>query len=117
VAGLAPDPAAPGFQRVLFRPQPVPGVTWARATHDSPHGRVGVAWRAEGGRFVLQVETPPNTTAEVRWPFVTDAAITEGGGPAERSPGVDARRSEGGHPVFSIEAGKYEFSGPWPASP
>ena len=116
LAGLAPDPRAPGFKRVLFRPQPVPGVTWARASHDSPYGRVSVAWREEKGRFVLEVETPPNTTAEVRWPFATTEEIEEGGGPASKSAGVMGRRMEEGHPVYSVESGKYEFSGAMPQS-
>jgi hypothetical protein len=116
LAGLAPDPAAPGFKRVLFRPQPVPGVTWARATHESPRGHVAVAWREEKGRFVLDVETPPNTTAEVRWPFATTDEIDEGGGPADRSPGVVGRKMEEGHPVYSVESGRYEFTGPFPAA-
>jgi alpha-L-rhamnosidase len=116
LAGLAPDPRAPGFKRVLFRPQPVPGVTWARASHDSPYGRVSVAWREEKSRFVLVVETPPNTTAEVRWPFATTEEIKEGGGPASKSAGVMGRRMEEGHPVYSVESGKYEFSGAMPQS-
>ena len=36
LAGIAPDPAFPGFKRVRIRPQPVPGITWARAAHESP---------------------------------------------------------------------------------
>jgi alpha-L-rhamnosidase len=116
LAGLAPDPGSPGFKRVLFRPQPVPGVIWARAAHDSPRGHIAVAWRQEDDRFVLDVETPPNTTAEVRWPFATTEEIDEGKGPAGRSQGVEGRRMEEGHPVYSIASGKYEFSGPLPAA-
>jgi len=114
LAGIAPDPEAPGFKRVLFRPQPVPGVAWARASHESPRGRVAVAWREEKGRFILDAETPPNTTGEIRWPFATAEEITEGGVPAGRSPGVSIRPGEDGHPVFSIESGSYEFSGVLP---
>jgi hypothetical protein len=68
LAGLAPDPAGPGFARVIVRPQPVPGVTWARVAHDSPRGRVAVAWRIEAGGFHLDVELPPNVTATVVLP-------------------------------------------------
>ena len=114
LAGIAPDPEAPGFKRVLFRPQPVPGVAWARVSHESPRGRVAVAWREEKGRFILDAETPPNTTGEIRWPFATAEEITEGGVPAGRSPGVSIRPGEDGHPVFSIESGSYEFSGVLP---
>ena len=68
LAGLAPDPAFPGFKRVLIRPQPVSGITWARASHRSPRGPMSVAWRWDGATFSLDVDLPPNTSAEVRMP-------------------------------------------------
>ena len=68
LAGLAPDPAFPGFKRVRIRPQPVPGITWARASHESPRGPMSVAWRWDGATFTLDVDLPPNTSAEVRMP-------------------------------------------------
>lgn len=113
LAGLAPDPAAPGFKRALVRPQPVAGVSWARASHESAYGLATVAWREERGRFVLEVALPPNTTAEVRWPFAApEAAIEEGGRPAARSPGVEALPPKAGRPVFQVGSGRYRFTGP-----
>jgi hypothetical protein len=92
LAGLAPDPAFPGFKRVRIRPQPVPGITWARASHESPRGRMSVAWRGDGATFSLDVELPPNTSGEVRMP------------------GRDAR------PAFVIESGRHSFTSPLPAA-
>jgi alpha-L-rhamnosidase len=88
LAGLAPDPAFPGFKRARIHPQPVPGITWARASHESPRGRMSVAWRWDGATFSLDMELPPNTSAEVRMP------------------GRGARR------VFVIESGRHSFSSP-----
>lgn len=88
LAGLAPDPAFPGFKRVRIRPQPVPGITWVRASHESPRGHMSVAWRWDGATFSLDVELPPNTSAEVRMP------------------GRDASR------VSVIESGRHSFSAP-----
>ena len=88
LAGLAPDPAFPGFKRVRIRPQPVPGITWVRASHESPRGHMSVAWRWDGATFSLDVELPPNASAEVRMP------------------GRDASR------VSVIESGRHSFSAP-----
>jgi alpha-L-rhamnosidase len=44
---------------------------WAEATFDSPFGRISSAWRIEPGpprRFLLDVEVPPGTRAEVVLP-------------------------------------------------
>jgi alpha-L-rhamnosidase len=87
LAGLAPDPAYPGFKRVRVRPQPVRGISWARASHESPRGPMSVAWRWDGATFSLEVDLPPNTSAEVRMP------------------GRDAR-------PFVIDSGRHSFTSP-----
>ena len=88
LAGLAPDPAFPGFKRVRIHPQPVPGITWARASQESPRGHMSVAWRWDGATFSLDVDLPPNTSAEVCMP------------------GRDAR------PGFLIDSGHHSFTSP-----
>jgi len=65
VAGLAPDPAEPGYRHVLIRPRPGGGLTHAAAWHDSPYGRIASSWSVKHNRFTLDVTIPPNTTATV----------------------------------------------------
>jgi hypothetical protein len=117
LAGLAPDPAAPGFKRVLVRPQPA-GASWAWARHDSPRGRVIVTWRIEGSRFRLDLSVPPNTSAQVRWPSAASASdVLESGRPAGSSPGVRILLPDEGRPQFSIGSGDYHFAGPYAPAP
>ena len=87
LAGLAPDPEFPGFERVRIRPQPVAGIDWARAAHASPRGRVAVQWRRDKGVFHLDVDLPPNTSAEVWMPAADSGSVREGSGPAGNAPG------------------------------
>jgi hypothetical protein len=110
LAGLAPDPDSPGFGRLRIRPQPVPGITWARAAYASPRGRVSLAWRKEGGTFFLDVELPPNTEAEVSMPAADEAGLREGGRDLGAAAGVRFLRQEGGRAVLAIESGRYAFS-------
>ncbi len=112
LVGLAPDPAAPGFKRVLIAPQPVAGITWAKATYQSPRGPIAVAWDKAAGVFTLDVTLPPNCTAEVSIPAAT-ADIKEGDQPVSASPGVRFVRTEGKRAVFSVESGRYHFSAAW----
>jgi hypothetical protein len=116
LAGLAPDPGFPGFGRVRIRPQPVPGITWARAAYASPRGRVAVAWRAEGGTFLLDVELPPNMSAEVWMPAADEGSVREGGAGLDAAPGVRFLRQDGGRAVLAIGSGRYAFHVP-PAAP
>ncbi|WP_233256678.1 family 78 glycoside hydrolase catalytic domain [Opitutus sp. ER46] len=112
LAGLGTDPDAPGFKRALFRPQPVGDVTWVRATHESPRGRIVSAWKRAAGRFEYEVEIPANTTATVVVPTVAADKVIESGVPAERSPGVRRLRVEPGAVVYAVESGRYVFAAP-----
>ena len=78
VAGLAP--AAPGYRRILVRPRPGGGLTWARATHTTPYGPAEVSWERTGEELTLRVVVPPNTTAMVHLPTTPDRPIEAGPG-------------------------------------
>jgi hypothetical protein len=68
LAGLDIDYSRGAKDAIKIAPQPAPGVTWARASHIGPFGRVGVDWSIQGDAFSLAVDLPPNCTAEIRPP-------------------------------------------------
>lgn len=65
-AGL--QPTSPGYRTFRVLPIPGGGLTWARAAHDSPYGRIEISWRVVDGTFRLDVTVPGGTTAEVVLP-------------------------------------------------
>lgn len=103
------DMAEPGFQRLLIRPQPAEGLTWAKASYGSIHGRIATDWKTEQGKLTLAVTIPANTTAVVALPTANSAAVTEGGRPAAQVEGVKFLRVEGGESLFEVGAGEYVF--------
>ena len=111
VAGI--DMAEPGFGRLVIRPQPADGLSWAKAAYRSIHGRIATAWRTESGKLTLAVTIPANTTATVHLPIADPAAVTEGGRPATHTEGVKLLRSEDGESLFEVGAGEYLFAMPW----
>ncbi len=68
LAGIRPDPAAPGFRHCIIAPHPVKGLEWVEAHHDSPQGRIAVKWRQREGRVTLEVTLPPGVSATLRVP-------------------------------------------------
>lgn len=78
LAGIRPDPAAPGFKNVIIRPAVVGDITWVKAHHDGPFGRIAVEWKLEGGRFNLDLTIPPNSTATVILPDGTTHQVGSG---------------------------------------
>ncbi len=67
ILGIQPDAKHPGFRHFFIRPTPL-DLTWAKGHYDSLYGRIESSWRNEGGRFMLEVKVPPNTTATVFLP-------------------------------------------------
>ncbi|KQN90754.1 hypothetical protein ASE90_16800 [Sphingomonas sp. Leaf67] len=47
VAGIASDPAEPGYGHVVFAPQPGGGLNHAAATMETVHGCSGIAWQID----------------------------------------------------------------------
>lgn len=115
VIGLNPD--APGWQQFTIRPRPGGGLTWAKGSYDSIRGKIACDWKIDAGRITMSIQVPANTAATVFVPSADSAAVTEGGKPAAKSPGVEFLRAEPGTAVFKVGSGKYTFSAPAPAGP
>jgi alpha-L-rhamnosidase len=79
LAGIRPDPSAPGFGHFFMEPHPIPGLAWVTCHHDSPHGRIVSAWRDDAGTFVWDVTVPPGTHATAKLPYSRNVVdLTEG---------------------------------------
>lgn len=110
LAGIQPDPSAPGFKKIIIRPAMVGDLAWVKAGHTSGYGRIESAWKREGNTLTLEVTVPPNTTATVHIPAKDAAGVTEGGGPASKAGGVKFLNMENTCAVFEIGSGKYVFT-------
>lgn len=82
VGGLSS--AEPGWRRIRVAPQPGGGLTHARATHDTIHGRVEAAWHIENGEMVLDITVPEGTAADVVLPLHPEG-VREEVGPGSHS--------------------------------
>jgi alpha-L-rhamnosidase len=110
LAGINPDPAAPGFKHFIIRPQPVGDLSFARAEYNSIHGKIVSGWRREKGNFYLEVTVPANTTATIFIPATGAASVKEGRGAAMSANGLEFLRMEDGRAVFEAKAGRYDFA-------
>ncbi|WP_342239826.1 family 78 glycoside hydrolase catalytic domain [Inquilinus sp. OTU3971] len=66
VAGLAPDPEAPGFARVIVDPVPIPALSPVSAFHDVRQGRIEASWSCEGRRVVYTLTLPEGCEGRFR---------------------------------------------------
>ena len=68
VAGIGIDEAQPGYRHILIQPRPGGGLTYAKASVESMYGRVAAGWETSGGKLIVRVTVPANTTATVSLP-------------------------------------------------
>jgi len=103
-------PASPGYKTILIQPVIRDGLTWAKTSYDSIHGKIATAWNHEGSWLTLAVTVPVNTTATVCVPAQNLTSITESGKPAAQADGVKFLRQENGCFDFEVGSGTYQFA-------
>jgi hypothetical protein len=109
LAGIQNAPDSAGFKKTVINPQPVGDVTWTKASYNSIRGKIVSDWKRDGGKFILNVTIPANTTATVFVPAKSADEVLEGGKPASQSVGVKFLRGENGRAIFEIASGSYKF--------
>ncbi|MDD5704669.1 MAG: family 78 glycoside hydrolase catalytic domain [Kiritimatiellae bacterium] len=109
LAGIQPDPDAPGFAHFVVRPTLVGDVTWAKASQRSPRGTIISDWVIREGRLKLTVGVPVGATATVCLPTGDPGSLTESNRPTSSAPGVICLRHEPGYAIIDVSSGTYVF--------
>ncbi len=76
IAGL--EATAGGYREFTVAPLPGGGLTWARASVETPYGTAASDWTIDDGTFSLSVTVPVSTTANVRLPDGTSHSVRSG---------------------------------------
>lgn len=61
-------PYDPAFSKVLIQPQIPDGITWTRASKETPYGTLSVNWETEGKSFNMELDVPVGMEAEMPLP-------------------------------------------------
>lgn len=69
LAGIAPDPAQPGFKHIVMRPDfSIAALNEVSATYPSVYGDIKSSWSRKEGTITWTVNIPANTTATLYLP-------------------------------------------------
>ena len=109
LAGIKADFENPGFKHVLMRPEPVEGLSFVKASHRSPYGKIRSEWTREDGLFRWKITIPPNSFATIQIPCSAEDSLREGGQPIAASKGLSLQAVEDGRAIIRLEAGAYEL--------
>jgi alpha-L-rhamnosidase len=106
--GIASDPAAPGFQRIIIHPRPDNRIASVSGSYNSPYGRISTHWSTGAGKpFILSMTIPANMTALVYLPTAAGSRVTENGAPLGSS--ITQAGQERGDLIYQVPAGRYQF--------
>ena len=72
-AGIAADPAEPGFRHIVMKPVPDRRLGYVKAEYRSAAGLIKSAWRYEGETWIWTFEVPAGARASVTLPGETTA--------------------------------------------
>ncbi|NUM52282.1 MAG: family 78 glycoside hydrolase catalytic domain [Candidatus Hydrogenedentes bacterium] len=110
LAGIRPDPEAPGFKHFILRPEPVDGLDFARATYRSPYGVIESEWKHDGDEFTWSLSVPPNSTSDVYVPTSDAGSVSETDGAENDAQRLEPLRKEADRVVYRVGSGTYRFS-------
>jgi len=112
LVGIQADPSGPGFRRFDIRPNPVGGLTHARATLETVRGTIACGWQVADGTLRLDLTVPVGSQARVFLPCRVGAGLREGETILweNEQPGAWREiRREGETLVFPVGSGVYHF--------
>ena len=105
LAGIAQEENSIGYKTIKIRPQPVGDITSAKGKFHCPYGWITTDWKKDGNHFLLNVQVPVNTTADVYLPATSSSKIYNNG--------VEIRNTnfvvKDNMAVINMGSGKYEF--------
>lgn len=112
MAGIAKDPAHPGFKHFFLRPHldPTGRITRVSGSHLSPYGDIVSEWAVRDSRFTHRIAVPANSTATLRIPTTDPDSVCEGRTPLSRVRGVEHLGFEGGVASYELPSGRYELT-------
>jgi alpha-L-rhamnosidase len=109
LAGIQPDSSAPGFKKVIIRPDFIKDLNFVKGEYTSIYGTIHSEWKRENDAILFTVEIPANTSAKVYFPTVNIKDIKESGNPVTKNKDLALVKIEKEKTIIQIGSGKYTF--------
>jgi len=110
VAGLAIDPAHPGYKHFFVKPIIGGPLTAVRAELETGYGKAASGWSLEGDALRLAITVPPNTSATLYPPKEFSKDIRESGKLLDLVVSVEVLKVADGQTVVRLEPGQFLFT-------
>lgn len=118
LAGISPDPSAPGFEKVIIKPYVVGNLSHVSASLKTIRGLISSSWRREENSLAMEVTLPVNSKGKVNIPALglRNPVVRESGEVIYKDnsfvlgvPGITSGRRHNEYIAFDVGAGSYSF--------
>jgi alpha-L-rhamnosidase len=110
LAGMNTDPEKPGYQNIIFKPQPAGDVTFTSYSNETPNGNAAIRWEKSTGAFKMNIKVPVGSTATVYIPASNANNVTESGKKINDKSAVSFQNMENGYAIYKVGSGDYSFN-------
>ena len=109
LAGIRQRENDVGYKNVIIEPQPVDGIDWVDASYQAMNGKVEVHWEKVSRTFLLDVNIPFNSNAEIVLPVKNLANVLLNGNKIEKGQEVWEAEEREKKVIVTLPAGNYRF--------
>ncbi|HKJ79678.1 MAG TPA: family 78 glycoside hydrolase catalytic domain, partial [Prolixibacteraceae bacterium] len=109
LAGMNADPDEPGYRHIIFRPQPVDAISFAKYFNETSYGKAGIHWENNDDNFSMNVAVPVGCQATVYVPAKGNQQVSEGGKKITDNEFIKAAGDKNGHKIYNVNSGNYSF--------
>ncbi|MDB4919547.1 MAG: Bacterial alpha-L-rhamnosidase [Mucilaginibacter sp.] len=110
LAGIRSAPGSVALNKIEIRPEVVGDITFAKASYQSPYGRVATDWKKADNKFELTIEIPANTKAVIYIPANEGDKISEEGKPIHAYSEIKFLGYKNGKAIIEAGSGLYHFA-------
>ncbi len=108
VAGIDIDEQQPGYKHIIIKPQPGGKLTYAKAWHESPCGKIESGWKLDNKLLNVTLTIPANTSATLILPKAKVEGIKE----LKTGNGIHRFSQKGEDVEIELGSGTYSFQYP-----
>lgn len=109
LAGMNADENEPGYRHIIFRPQPVYDISYAKYFNETSYGKAGIHWEKDDDEFEMNIVVPVGCHATVYVPASGSKQVLEGGKQISDSEFMKFAGEEEDYKIFTVKSGNYNF--------
>lgn len=109
LVGMQASEDEPGYKHIVFKPQPVDEISFAKYYNNTAFGNAGIHWEKNNNTFSMKISVPVGSHATVYVPFEKGQNVYESGEIVSNTAFISSKEAIEGFKVFEVSSGDYQF--------